>query len=479
MIELPNVLVVDDEIEITSFFSYLLENKPCQVSLANSAKEVNDILANTQTPLHLALVDLKLPDANGLDLLAKIKQRHPSCEVIMMTGYSAVQSAIAAMQMGAKDYLEKPFDDLDSLESLIDSILKHPEQPKCEVSAEAARYGIFYSPHSPMKNVMDIAHKLAKKNISILIEGETGTGKELMARFIHGSSLRSSFPFVGVNCGAVLESLLESELFGHEKGSFTGADKTRKGYFELANNGTLFLDEIGEAPHSIQVKLLRAIETGEFRRVGSEQTLIGHIRFISATNRKLEEEVEKQRFRSDLLYRLDGVRLQLPALRERKQDIATICEQYLLKKYEGAYEIHPHALDILTNCEWSGNIRQLLNVLNQTIAIHDCQLIRAEHLPKTLWKGSDDSQVSAPPLPSLDSSVDQEIEKFVDHLVRLLPSAENIEFQALMNKLKHIETEVGRRIIQKGLAETRGNRRSLSSKLRISSRAIRYILNEK
>jgi two-component system, NtrC family, response regulator len=477
-VEQWKVLVVDDEIEVSTFFKYFLESKHCEVHLANSGKEVDRCLA-LNLPFHLAFVDLKLPDANGLELLAKIKRECPACEVIIMTGYSTIQSAVTAIQNGARDYLEKPFDDLDALEKVVDSIFESAktdtETVPDDITLAAAHFGIYYSSTSPMKKLMSVAYKLAKKNINILIEGETGTGKELMSRFIHGTSLRAQFPFVGVNCGAIPDSLLESELFGHEKGAFTGALKTRKGFFELANGGSMFLDEIGEAPHTIQVKLLRAIETGEFMRIGSEATLVSDIRFIAATNRSLQEEVEKDRFRSDLLYRLEGVKLTLPPLRERVEDIPLLCAHYLEKKY-GASRIDEEALAVLKQYDWPGNIRQLINLLNQTIAIHDCPVIRVEHLPAVLFHTK---QPPSSPNKDREHWLDQEIDDFVKRFVSQISSIEEIQFQQVMDKLKKIETEVGRQIIRKGLVETAGNRKLLSMKLNMTNRVLRYFLNEK
>ncbi|HJV46422.1 MAG TPA: sigma-54 dependent transcriptional regulator [Bacillota bacterium] len=480
------VLVVDDEVEVTSFFNFLLESRSCEIALANSGKEVDGYLSESSDPFQLAFVDMKLPDSNGLEILKKIKAKFPGCEVIIMTGFSTIQSAISAIQNGAKDYLEKPFDNLDNLEQIIDSILSPLTQAADEISAQAAEFGIFYSSSSPMHNLMSVAYKLAKKNINIVIEGETGTGKELMSRFIHGVSLRSQNPFVGVNCGAISDSLLESELFGHEKGAFTGAIKSRKGFFELAHNGTLFLDEVGEAPHSIQVKLLRAIETGEFMRVGSEHVLYSNIRFIAATNRSLLDEVEKNHFRSDLLYRLEGIKLHLPSLRERPQDIPLISQQYLAKKYGGSYELDPDALSVLQQYRWPGNIRQLVNVLNQTIAIHDTKVIRPEHLPTTVLGGGHKSLklpeiVLQKEIRELDKEgwIDHEIGDFIHKVVNQIQSVDDINFKLLMNKLQKIETEVGRKIIKKGLLETNGNRKLLSVKLDITNRVLRYHLNEK
>ncbi|MED4784264.1 sigma-54 dependent transcriptional regulator [Brevibacillus choshinensis] len=479
--EKKRILIVDDEVEVTSFFTYFLRQKNCDVVVANTGKDVERLLLSQSEGFHAALVDLKLPDANGLDLLKRIKAVFPSCEVLIMTGFSTIKSAVTAMQWGAKDYLEKPFDDLDSLERVIDAVLESSAQEDDELSREAAQYGIMYAPDSPMTKVVTIAKKLAKKAIHILIEGETGTGKELMARFLHGASSRSQQPFVAFNCGAVPESLLESELFGYEKGAFTGALKARKGFFELAHNGTLFLDEIGEAPSSIQVKLLRTLETGEFMRIGAEQVGQSNIRFISATNRDLEHEVEMNRFRRDLLYRLEGIKLSIPPLRERIHDIPTIAQAYLTKRNGMVCEIASDAMELLQHYDWPGNVRQLINILNQTLALHECERVRAEHLPAILRGKAIQNATSSLPASqlALTQQIDRECERFVEAITRNVTSIDGFDFDYMIKRIKQLEGEVGRTIIEKGLTETKGDRQLLSKKLNITKRTIRYILNEK
>ncbi|UOF92466.1 sigma-54 dependent transcriptional regulator [Fodinisporobacter ferrooxydans] len=473
MVEEKNVLIVDDEIEVTSFFRYLFSNKNCAVTIANSGRDTSDLIR--KTTFDLALLDIKLPDANGLDLLAQIKKMQPSCEVIMMTGYSTVKSAVTAMQTGARDYLEKPFDDIDRLEFLLEAALHRNATYEENLQQMAMKFGIVYAPMSPMSNVITLAAKLAKKAINILIEGETGTGKELFSRFIHGQSMRVDYPFIGINCGAISESLLESELFGHEKGAFTGAVKPRKGFFELANNGTLFLDEIGEAPLPIQVKLLRALETGEFMRVGSEAIMKSNVRIVAATNRNLESEVEQKRFRADLLYRIEGVKLAIPPLRERPQDVAVIAKHYLNNRY--GIELHASAEEILMNYSWPGNVRQLLNILNQSVVIHECKTLRAEHLPGQLF--ADANLIRTISSFSKEQLIEEEIQKFIKTILEYFHSTDEIDFKNFTDRIKYIESEIAKKIIEKGLVETKGNRSKVCNKLNITPRILRYILNEK
>jgi two-component system NtrC family response regulator len=300
-----------------------------------------------------------------------------------------------------------------------------------------------------------------------------------MARFLHGVSARSQHPFVGINCGAIPESLLESELFGHEKGAFTGAVKERKGIFELANNGTLFLDEIGEAPPLIQVKLLRVIETGEYMRVGGEQTLKCNVRFIAATNRNLEQEAESSRFRADLLYRLEGVKLTIPPLRERPNDIPAIVHAFLEKKFGGACRVDPEAMTLLQHYEWPGNVRQLINVVNQAVAIHDCAVLKPEHLPQPIVSGAGAPRDKTAGPPAVHHAIEQEAVRFVQNVIGQIGSVDEIDFVQLLGRIRRLETEIGRQVIAKGLAETSGDRELLSKKLGISKRTLRYILNEK
>jgi len=385
-----HILIVDDEIEVSNFFRCLLERKGYRVTIATGGRAA---LAEVgRRSFHVAVVDLKLPDLDGLTVLEKIKRVQPSCEVIIMTGYSTTRTAVRAIQLGAYDYIEKPFEDIEQIEALIDKALDFAggaEEQKHRLSTAewghiALRAGIIVGNSREMNQLLSVAFKIARKDVNVLLQGETGTGKEVLARFIHAASHRSDRPFIPVNCSALPENLLESELFGHEKGAFTGAVGQHRGIFELANHGTLFLDEIGEASLSIQVKLLRVLETGEFMRVGGEKPIKTNVRVIAATNVDLEQAVRERTFREDLFYRLDVVRLHLPPLRERKEDIPVLINHYLneLAGYETGQnlKISPEAMKLMLHYSWPGNVRELVNAIHQAVAMCDGPVILPVHL---------------------------------------------------------------------------------------------------
>ncbi len=377
------LLIVDDEVEVVKFFRRLLKKSGFSVTYATSGHEA--LACVSAKKFDVAVVDLKLPDTDGLTLLKKIKENQPACEVIIMTGYSTTRTAVKAIQMGAFDYLEKPFDDIREVEDIIEraAVNRACGTGDKVLNAEwlplAQQVDMVLGPSLAVQRVVSVAYKIAKKNINVLIQGETGTGKEVLARFIHAASMRAGQPFIAVNCGALPENLLESELFGHEKGAFTGAGSARRGIFELANRGTLFLDEIGEASPSIQVKLLRVLETGEFLRVGGEKPVKTDVRIIAATNVNLEKAVKEKAFREDLFYRLDVVRLEVPPLRERAEDIPFLVE-YFVKKQNPELYVSAEAMQIFTRYPWPGNVRELANTVNQAAALCDGKIILPEHI---------------------------------------------------------------------------------------------------
>lgn len=385
-----NLLIIDDEADVGTFFRRLLNKEGFDVTVALSGVEAEKALR--ETSFGVAMVDLRLPDTDGLTLLKQIKSIQPDCEAIIMTGYSTTKTAVKAMQLGAYDYLEKPFEDIDEVERLIrkaaasvtTSRQSLPEDIEWAPIAESTGFQVGLSP--AMRRLVDVSYKIAKKNINILIQGETGTGKEVLARFIHAASSRSNQIFIPINCGALPESLLESELFGHEKGAFTGANNIRRGIFEMANHGTLFLDEIGEASLSIQVKLLRILETGEFIRVGGEKTIKADVRIIAATNVDLGQALKNKTFREDLFYRLDVANLELPSLSERREDIPILVE-YFIRKANPNMIISTDAMQLLYDYHWPGNIRELANSISQAVALCDGKIILPEHLSPKITSG--------------------------------------------------------------------------------------------
>ena len=366
------VLIIDDEADVCSFFRRLLTKNGYEVTTATNEPEALRALADTG--FSVAMVDLKLPDTDGLTLLKAIKARQPACEVIIMTGYSTVKTAVAAMQQGAYEYLEKPFDDITEIEALIARAvaqgdpLRQGDKTRDEWAEVAGAVGFQVGSSPLMRQLVSLSYKMASKNINVLIQGKTGTGKEVLARFIHAASNRAEAVFIPINCGALPENLLESELFGHERGAFTGASQTRRGIFELANHGTLLLDEIGDASPMIQVKLLRVLESGEFMRVGGERPIKTDVRVIAATNMDLEEAIREKTFREDLFYRLNVVRLEIPPLRLRSEDIPLLAEHFA-RLFNPQARFSPGAMRLLQQYSWPGNIRELANVMRRAVVI--------------------------------------------------------------------------------------------------------------
>lgn len=454
------VLIIDDEVEVGTFFRRLLQKKGYGVTVALNGVEANRVIQENR--FNVALVDLKLPDTDGLYLLQQIKNLQPSCEVIIMTGYSTTRTAVKAIQLGAFDYLEKPFDDIEELEKLIQSAAEYGLRSRedwqlTEWSAITDRIGFQVGTSQVMRKLVSIAYKIAKKNINVLIQGETGTGKEVLARFIHAASNRANQVFIPVNCGALPENLLESELFGHEKGSFTGAANLRKGIFELANRGTLFLDEVGESSLSIQVKLLRVLETGEFLRVGGEKPVKTDVRVIAATNTDLEQALKNKTFREDLFYRLDVVRLELPPLREHREDIPLLVE-YFIKKSTPELGASIDAMRLLCNYPWPGNIRELANTVSQAVALCEGDTILPEHLSGKIFLALADKPVMPDQVVSPRDGKQEmpALQKLERRLLEdccgsdVLDDIEAVKLIELLDHLKRLENEVVVAIMRKG-----------------------------
>ncbi len=336
------------------------------------------------------LVDLDMPGLNGIEVIAKAKELNPDVEAVVLTGKSSLDSAIAALRHGAFDYLTKPCK-LVEIEAMLARVAdrreltnKYRALKRQVIRLEGTTQLIGDCPS--MKTVRDLITKVAPAQSTVLILGETGTGKELVARAIHEQSTRAEMPFVAVNCGALPENLVESELFGHRKGSFTGADEHRVGLFEVASGGTLFLDEIGELPRPIQSKLLRVLESGEIRRVGANDAVMVDVRIVCATHRQLDEMVDEDQFREDLMYRINTFEIHLPTLRDRLEDVAELARHLLLRFRPGARPddrlLTPDAIEALSRHVWPGNVRELANVIEHATILCTEGPISAEHLPQ-------------------------------------------------------------------------------------------------
>ena len=384
---MEKILVIDDDESIRQTLSNYLKRLGYSVLSAENGKKGFEMIQSQQPDLIIS--DLKMPILGGLELLKKVKEIDPITKFILITAHDDVQTTIDAMQYGAYDYLEKPLDierlkvtisralESKNLSERIDSLIK--DQAK-EFQSEKRIIG----KSKLMREVYKRIGQVSANRVTVLLQGESGTGKELVAKSIHYSGITKSEPFVAVNCTAITESLLESELFGHEKGSFTGADKTKKGKFELAGSGTIFLDEISEMSQHLQVKLLRVLQEKEFERVGGESVIAMKARIITATNKNIEQLVQQKQFREDLFYRLNVVKIELPPLRQRKEDIPFLVN-YLLQKinrelHKNVFKVSDEVIRLLNQYDWSGNVRELENTLMQAVVLTNGDVLLKEHI---------------------------------------------------------------------------------------------------
>ncbi|MBI5021709.1 MAG: sigma-54-dependent Fis family transcriptional regulator [Ignavibacteriales bacterium] len=396
-----NLLIIDDEEKTRQVLEINLQSAH-NVILAKDGREALALLQSE--PIDIVLTDLKMPDVDGQTVMKEVRKMGRSIPVIIMTAFGTVDNAVSMMKEGAFDYLTKPVD-LDQLDLVLARAINHVKliRENEELRSQLRSIGNLsniITASSKMQYVLKTIQQIASTNFTVLIEGETGTGKELVARAIHSSSQRSAKTFVDINCGAIPRELLESEFFGSEKGAFTGATNRRLGKFEQANGGTLFLDEIGELPIELQVKLLRAIEEQAIVRVGGNERISLDLRIIAATNRKLKAEVEEGRFRSDLYYRLNVVNIVLPPLGERAEDIPLLAQHFLMKHKKNVGKdikgFDPAVLIYLKRCPWRGNVRELDNVVVRSMVAASEEYITIEDLPADLHIGSNDEQESIP-----------------------------------------------------------------------------------
>jgi len=442
------ILVVDDEPGLRQTLSRILGAEGHHIVAAGDGEEALARLENS--PVDLILCDLRMPKMDGLTFIERQMGRAQGALVIAMSAYGDSDTAIAAMQKGAYDYVQKPF----RAEEVILAVRKAAEREKLRAKVEqlegelsTIRGGDAIVGHTAsLRTALDVARKVARHPSTVLITGESGTGKELVARLIHRASPRAAEPFVAVNCGAIPEALLESELFGHARGSFTGATSDKPGLFEEADGGTLFLDEIGELPAALQVKLLRALQEGEVRRVGANNSTKVDVRVVAATNRDLAADVAAGRFRGDLYYRVNVVTIKLPSLRERSQDIPELALHFL-QLYNARLRlkvkgIAPAAMRRLMDHDWPGNVRELENVIERALVLTTGSMIEAEHLADLVR-----SQTTAPAADG-DLSIKRQTEALERNLIR------------------------------RALEQTRGNRTRAAQLLELSHRALLYKIRD-
>jgi two-component system, NtrC family, response regulator AlgB len=442
-----NLLVVDDEKNIRQGVSRFLESCDYRVCMAESGREALQVMAKA-ADIDLVLSDWRMAEMNGLELLKAVKQQFPDTIVILMTAYGTIDNAVAAMREGAYDYLTKPF----SLDQLRHAVERALEVKQLRTQNRALRNSIdgvplLVSGNSQFRELIETAFKAAGSEASILLTGESGTGKNILARQIHEWSPRHKHPFVTVNCTTLSENLLESELFGHMKGSFTGAIKDKPGRLEAANHGTVFLDEIAELPLSLQTKFLRFLQDACFERVGGQETIEVDARIIAATNHDLQPEIAAGRFRPDLYYRLNVISLRVPALREHAEDILPLAEKLLAevaaRNRRSDLQFSDEARKALTAYSWPGNIRELRNVVERAVVLSRGIVIRKEDLPDVVFTPSSVRSVQL----SADSSLEQLEQQHIKRVLAIAPTLEDaaatlgISIATLWRKRKryHIE----------------------------------------
>jgi DNA-binding NtrC family response regulator len=417
------ILLVDDSTMTLEIIGERLKQEGYWVDCASSAVEA--FAKASHNSYDIVLTDLVMPERDGMEVLAHFTDRYPETIVILLTGYATVETAVEAMRRGAFDYLTKPTK-LDEISLVLKRAqeliaLKAENVLLRSQIQELQRFERIVGKSKPMQALYKIVQRVAKTDSTVLILGESGTGKELIANAIHGNSTRKDKPFVPINCGAIPEELMESELFGHEKGAFTGALKERKGRFELANWGTVFLDEIGDMSPKLQVKLLRFLQERKFERVGSSRTVEVDVRVIAATNKDLEQEVANGKFREDLFYRLNVIPIHAPPLRERTGDIVILVQHFLRqhceKKEIPQKTIASAALDILLRYEWPGNVRELENVIERLVILVETDQIQVDDLPARMRQ---QDPGHSPPLMEIDDNgidLKQILDDLENHLI--------------------------------------------------------------
>ena len=428
---MDTLLIVDDEKNYLVVLEALLSPEGYEIMTSDKAQEALRLLQ--EADVDLVLTDMKMPGMSGMELLEEAKKIKPEVPVIMMTAYGTIEMAVQAMKKHAYDYITKPFQNeelkLTLRKALENYRLVKENRRLSEALSERHGYRNIVGKSKSMLKVYDLIDKVAQSKASVLITGPSGTGKELIAKAIHYESLRKDRPFISVNCGALAETLLESELFGHEKGAFTGAIAMKKGRFELADGGTLFLDEIGDMSPPLQVKLLRVLQEMEFERVGGTKTIKVDVRVLSASNRNLKDDVASGVFREDLFYRLNVIHIEVPPLRERMEDVRLLVTHFI-EKYGGSkIELTPQAWEALYTHSWPGNIRELENVIERAVVLNSGNFIDLKDLPVEFTKAKGDLDVDRfiPPEAPLQSTLEEIEEKLIR---RALKESGNVQSHA-------------------------------------------------
>ena len=420
----PRILIVDDEASLRTSMFRALDRKGYQVITAANGREAETI-GSSDKPLDLALVDLRLPDGDGIELMGRLRQMHPNIQVVILTGFASIETAVEATRKGAFHFVTKPCC-LDEITSVVERALSHQQLARENKHLRHAlhkkyQFDNIIGQSDAIMQVLNMIERVAQSDSTVLVMGESGTGKELVAKALHYNSLRAAEPFIPINCGAIPAELLESELFGHVKGSFTGAIANRTGRFEMADEGSLFLDEIGDMSPTLQVKLLRVLQERQFEPVGGTKTLNANVRVIAATNVDLEDAVEQGRFREDLYYRLNVIPIKIPALRERRSDIPLLLQHFVevFAKTRGRRltGFAPDAIDYLTHYAWPGNIRELENLVERLSILKGEGMVTAADLPDKYRKSNLESNPTEVVLPEQGVDFNSAVDNYENALI--------------------------------------------------------------
>ena len=433
---METILIVDDEKNYLVVLEALLGPEGYEILTTDNAPDA--LRQVREADLDLIITDMKMPRMNGMELLEEAKSIKPDLPVIIMTAYGTIELAVEAMKKHAYDYITKPFQN-EQLKLTVKKALENYRLIKenrllNEALSDRFKYGNIIGKSKPMLKVYDLIEKVAQSRASILITGPSGTGKELVAKAIHYGSPRKDRPFVSINCGALTETLLESELFGHEKGAFTGAIAMKKGRFELANEGTLFLDEVGEMSPSLQVKLLRVLQEMEFERVGGTRTIKVDVRVLSASNRNIKDDVAEGIFREDLFYRLNVIQIEVPPLRERTDDIPLLVkhfiEKYKSEKEKGKIELSPEVWKTVYTYPWPGNVRELENVIESAVVLSTGEMITGEDLPDYLLEKREE-EIDLDKIVPMNLTLPEAFERLEEKLIkRALKYSDQVQSRA-------------------------------------------------